>query len=156
VNLVEVEPSTGLLWRSGCGQPFEEVFLDGTEPEENCSPRPAPRPIWIDYEEPPVISPEQSQEWSTQIPGLGEVQVVIDPAAKLPPEREDEDPDVLDEEEREAVDEQLEEQLDEARRRVEELLPEAAPVPVPPPFEDGEGPGKGKGRGKAKGKGPGR
>jgi 1A family penicillin-binding protein len=145
VALVDIEPSSGLLWRSGCGQAFKEAFLEGTEPEERCRPRPEPTPIWIDFEEPPVITPEQSREWSTQLPGLGEIAIVIDPAAKLPPEREDEDPGVLDEEEREAVDEQLEE----ARRKIEELLPESVPVPVPPPFENG-GPGKGKGKGKGK------
>ncbi|HET7705505.1 MAG TPA: penicillin-binding transpeptidase domain-containing protein, partial [Thermoanaerobaculia bacterium] len=157
VNLVDIEPSSGLLWRSGCGQPFREAFLSGTEPEEKCRPRPEPTPIWIDFEEPPVITPEQSLEWS--VPGLGDVQIVIDPASKLPPEREDaqdDNPDVLDEEERKDVDKQVEEQLEEARRRVEEMMKERdeerVPVPVPPPFDDGRGGGKGKGKGKGKGR----
>ncbi len=155
VNLVDIEPSSGLLWRSGCGQPFKEAFLAGTEPDEQCTPRPEPTPLWIDFEEPPVITPEQSLEWS--VPGLGDVQIVIDPASKLPPEREeeeDDDPDVLDEEERKDIDKQVEEQLEEARRRVEELMrergAERVPVPVPPPFDDGPGKGKGKGKGKGR------
>ena len=153
VNLVDIEPSSGLLWRSGCGQPFREAFLSGTEPEEKCRPRPEPTPIWIDFEEPPVITPEQSLEWS--VPGLGDVQIVIDPASKLPPEREDaqdDNPDVLDEEERKDVDKQVEEQLEEARRRVEEMMKERdeerVPVPVPPPFDGDRGGGKGKGKGR--------
>ena len=155
VNLVDIEPSSGLLWRSGCGQPFREAFLSGTEPEEKCRPRPEPTPIWIDFEEPPVITPEQSLEWS--VPGLGDVQIVIDPASKLPPEREDaqdDNPDVLDEEERKDVDKQVEEQLEEARRRVEEMMKERdeerVPVPVPPPFDGDRGGGKGKGKGKGR------
>ena len=127
VSVVDVEASSGMLWRSGCGEAFREAFLTGTQPEEQCRPRPVPTPIWVDFEEPPVISPEQSLEWSTQIPGMGEVQIVIDPAAGQPAE-EDENPDELNEEERDAIDRQMEE----ARRRVEELLPVTPQAQTPP------------------------
>ena len=119
VRMVGIEPDSGLLWRSGCGQRMEEAFLEGTEPEENCRGRVARPPITFEYRDPPVITPEESSERSREIPGLGEVQIVIDPNAGPPPE-DDDDPDTLNEEERRAVDEQLE-------KAVEDLAPFLAP-----------------------------
>ena len=163
VAIVDIEPASGLLWRSGCGVRFREAFLEGTEPETACRRRIERAPIFVEFEEPPVISPEQSQEWSTEIPGMGEVQVVIDPARDLPPASEDEDPDVLDEREREAVDRAMEEAVrraeDEAGRRLPDVLPSPLelprvdPVLQPPGDEEREGKGKGKGKGRGRGKG---
>jgi penicillin-binding protein 1B len=137
VNIVAIEPASGLRWRSGCGARFEEAFIEGTEPEGECRGSVERPPIMIAFEEPPVISPEQSQEWSAEIPGMGEVQIVIDPAAGTPAEQ-DENPDELSEREREDVDRQLEE----ARRAVEEALPEppapSMPPATPPTFDPRE------------------
>ncbi|HUP49280.1 MAG TPA: PBP1A family penicillin-binding protein, partial [Thermoanaerobaculia bacterium] len=91
VSLVEIEPASGLRWRPRCGVRFEEAFLSGTEPEQECRGRIERPPILIQFEEPPVITPEQSEEWSAEIPGLGEVQIVIDPAAGRPPSESDDD-----------------------------------------------------------------
>jgi penicillin-binding protein 1B len=110
VHLVRVERATGRAWRPRCGSSVEEAFLDGTAPEETCQPRAIPQPLPPEFTEPPVISPEQSQAWSTEVPGLEDVQIVIDPAAGLPPENDD-DPDVLDEQERAEIDRQLKEAL---------------------------------------------
>ena len=128
VSVVAIEPSSGLRWRAGCGQRFEEAFIAGTEPKEECRGRVERPPLMIDFEEPPFITPEQSEEWSAQVPGLGEVQVVIDPAAGLPAEQ-DENPDVLNEQEREAIDRQLEE----AREAVQRALPDPREPPALPP-----------------------
>jgi hypothetical protein len=134
VRMVDIEPGSGLLWRSGCGVQFREAFLAGTEPGTPCRRRIEKPPIFIEFEEPAVISEEQSEEWSTEIPGMGEVQVVIDPSA-LPPVSQDEDPDVLDEKEREAVDRAMEEAARRAEEELERLrkqLPQGSPVPLPP------------------------
>ncbi|HUP45093.1 MAG TPA: hypothetical protein VM779_06240, partial [Thermoanaerobaculia bacterium] len=154
--------ASGLLWKSGCGDRFEEAFLAGTEPEEPCRRRIDRAPIFVEFEEPPVITPEQSQEWSIETPGLGDVQIILDPAASLPDPRGDDDPDELDEEEREATDRQLEEAMREAARR----RPEVQLPPIPPPElsrrdddddeddddedDDDEDRGRGKARGKSK------
>ncbi|HUP45583.1 MAG TPA: PBP1A family penicillin-binding protein, partial [Thermoanaerobaculia bacterium] len=55
VVLVDIEPASGLLWKSGCGDRFEEAFLAGTEPEEPCRRRIDRAPIFVEFEEPPVI-----------------------------------------------------------------------------------------------------
>ena len=143
VDIVDIEPASGLLWRSGCGVRFREAFLEGTEPDKPCRRSIERPPIFIEFEEPPVISPEQSQEWSTEIPGMGEVQIIIDPATDLPPASEDEDPDVLDEKEREAVDRAMEEAVKRSEEAAGEKLPEVLPPPtqtqptpeLPPPAE---------------------
>ena len=91
---------------------FEEAFLRGTEPEEKCQRRIETPPIFIDFQDPPVISIEESTERSRDLP---EVEIVIDPAR--PQEEPDENPDVLSKEEREAVDRQMEE----AMRQIEQF-----------------------------------
>ncbi|HUP48981.1 MAG TPA: hypothetical protein VNA04_09365, partial [Thermoanaerobaculia bacterium] len=113
----------------------------------------------IQFEEPPVITPEQSEEWSAEIPGLGEVQIVIDPAAGRPPSESDDDdePFELSQEDRDAIDRQLEEakrQLEELRRK---LPPPVQPEMRLPPGDDRDGDDRGleKAR-RAKGKGKGR
>jgi penicillin-binding protein 1B len=134
VSVVAIEPASGLRWRSGCGDRFEEAFITGTEPEAECRGRVQRPPITLAFQEPPVITPEQSQEWSAEIPGMGEVQIIIDPAAGLPPEQ-DENPDELNQQERDAIDRQLEE----AREAVEQALPEPPanmpPAATPPTFD---------------------
>ena len=114
IRAVTIEPASGLLWRSGCGPKFEEAFLEGTEPDEHCRGVLRRSPLPVEHIEPPVISPEQAIEWAAEIPDLGEVQIIIDPSAGLP--TQDEDPDVLDERERDAIDRQLEEAIENARR----------------------------------------
>lgn len=108
VNFVDIEPASGLRWRPGCGFRFEEAFLSGTEPEEQCRGRVEQPPILIVFQEPPVITPEESAERS-----VGEIQIVIDPA------KPDDDPDELDEEEREEIDRQLEKAMEKAEKEIE-------------------------------------
>ena len=156
VSMVEIEPASGLRWRSGCGVRFQEAFLAGTEPEEECQRRIERPPILIEFEEPPIITPQQSEEWSAEIPGLGEVQIIIDPAAGLPPPREDEAEDddddyELSEEERRAVDEQVEE----AMRKAEELRREMGRRPRERDDDDDDRRGRERGERKGKGKGKG-
>ena len=131
VHRVGIEPSGGLLWQSGCGERLEEFFLEGTEPREHCQGRVEEPEIFIDYQDPPVISPEQSDAWATQIPGLDQVQIILDPGAG-PPSAQDPEPGVLDEEERESIDRQLEEEL---KRAAEEPAPPTPPA-VDPEEED--------------------
>jgi len=129
VHRVAIEPSSGLLWQPGCGERLEESFLEGTEPREQCRGRVEEPEIFIEYQDPPVISPEQSDAWATQIPGLDQVQIIIDPSAGQPA-AQDQNPDVLNEREREAVDRQLEEAMEQPA----EELP--TPPAMEPPTED--------------------
>jgi penicillin-binding protein 1B len=128
VRVVAIERATGLRWRSGCGAQLDEAFLRGTEPEEECSARARPRVVTA-YREPPVITFEESQRWATEIPGLGEVQIIIDPETGAPPAADD-DPDTLSEEQQREIDRQLEEAL---RRSEEERREPRDPSPGPPP-----------------------
>jgi hypothetical protein len=116
-----------LLWQSGCGVKFEEVFIEGTEPDQRCQRRIEIPPLLIDFEEPPVISPEEAAERATGLPSLDDVQIIIDPA----PASRDESPDVLDEKEREEIDRQLEG----AMRELEKLREQAPQIGTPPTFD---------------------
>lgn len=150
VGSAAIERRSGRLWRSGCGPRFDESFLRGTEPRENCRGRIEEPPLLIEYRDPPVITPEESSERSKETGGFGEVQIVIDPNAG-PAAEDDQDPDVLDEEEREAIDDQLE-------RAGEELGRLGVPIPKEvareikrmqkemDKMERGRGRGRGKGR----------
>jgi membrane carboxypeptidase/penicillin-binding protein len=108
VSEVAIEPASGLRWQAGCGSQITEVFLEGTEPEDKCQRRIEEVPIWIDFHEPAVITPEESDERAKEAPGLDDVQIVIDPNAAPPQQEEDDNPDVLNDREKEAIDRQLE------------------------------------------------
>ncbi|MGH9458309.1 MAG: transglycosylase domain-containing protein, partial [Thermoanaerobaculia bacterium] len=102
VSVVTIEPASGLLWAPGCGRRFDEAFLEGTEPEERCRGRVERPPLLVEFEEPPVISPETYEDRVEDAP---EIEIVI------LPRDDDDDPDVLSPEEREEIDRQLEEVL---------------------------------------------
>ena len=128
VHLVPIELASGLVWRSGCGPRIEEAFLSGTEPSEKCPRRIERPPILIEFREPPVITPEESAERATEVPG--DVQIVIDPAASNP--STDDDPDELSEAEQREVDRQVEEAL----KALEKQRPDPSqPVPTPAPAD---------------------
>ncbi|HEX8153667.1 MAG TPA: hypothetical protein VF698_11100, partial [Thermoanaerobaculia bacterium] len=94
----------------------------------------------LEYEEPPVITPEQSKEWTEETPGLDEVQIVIDPGSATRAEPDD-DPDTLDAREQAEVDRQLDEAMQQAGEKPREPLPEQeveAPEPSRPPFDEKE------------------
>jgi penicillin-binding protein 1B len=133
IELVAIEPGSGLLWQSGCGVKLQEAFLTGTQPAEKCRKRIEEPPIMIEFHEPAIITPEEATERSQDAPGLGDVEIVIDPAASAPADADD-DPDQLNEEERSLIDQQLEEamkRLEEQRRREQEAPPAAAPEAPP-------------------------
>jgi penicillin-binding protein 1B len=121
VTIAAIEPASGLLWRSGCGVRFEEAFLSGTEPEEKCRGWTERPRILIAFQEPPIMTPEESLERAKETPDLDDVQIVIDPAG-LPPRDDDDDPDELDEEERKKIDEQLEKALEKAQEKLSKEL----------------------------------
>ncbi|HVS31695.1 MAG TPA: PBP1A family penicillin-binding protein [Thermoanaerobaculia bacterium] len=135
VSVVAIEPGSGLLWQSGCGVRFEEAFIEGTEPDERCRRRIERPPILIGFEEPRVISPEEAAERATGLPGLDDVQIIIDPGAIPSRPGGDDDSDVLDEDEREEIDRQLED----AMRELERLRREAPRIGTPPIFDPREG-----------------
>lgn len=88
VEVVAVEKSSGRLWRSGCGEAIDEAFLEGTEPEKRCRPRPRPRRVPV-YREPPVITVEQLREWVEEAPEeLGEIEVEEESLEDAPPDEE--------------------------------------------------------------------
>lgn len=127
VSIVAIEPASGMLWSAGCGHRFEEVFLEGTEPRERCRGRVERPPLLIAFQEPPIISEETFEEWVTELPGMENVQIIIDPTPVL----QGDDPDVLDEAEREEIDRrleqavrQIEEQRREQQRQIEERIRE--------------------------------
>ncbi|HEY0787851.1 MAG TPA: penicillin-binding transpeptidase domain-containing protein, partial [Thermoanaerobaculia bacterium] len=120
VTVVAIEPSSGLRWRAGCGQRFEEVFLEGTEPETECRGYVELPPLLAGFEEPDVITAEEFDRWLREAPP--QVEIVLEP-----PSGEDDDPDVLSPEEREDVDRQVEEALPDRReleREGEKILRE--------------------------------
>jgi membrane carboxypeptidase/penicillin-binding protein len=104
IAVVSIEPSTGALWRPGCGARFEEVFLEGTEPRDPCRGRVEDPPLLALYEEPDSISAEEFDRWLREAPP--QVEIVIEPS-EIP----DPDPDVLSPAERNAIDRQIEEAL---------------------------------------------
>ncbi|HSN67862.1 MAG TPA: PBP1A family penicillin-binding protein, partial [Thermoanaerobaculia bacterium] len=137
VRVVAIEPASGLRWQPGCGNRFDEVFLEGTEPEEKCAGRAEEPPLLVDFEEPDVITAEEFDRWLREAPP--QVEIVIEP----PQARSGDDPNVLSREEQEAIDRQI----DEAVRREEadrdedrEDEPERVEPPAeePPPSRDGE------------------
>lgn len=180
VEIVEIDRVTGGLWAPGCGERFREAFLAGTEPDESCRGRGGAGGLFASFEEPAVISAEKFQEWMTSAPGAEPIEIVIDPGEPLPGD----DPDVLDEREREEIDRQLEDALREIPPPPADAPPAADPPslePPPLPFPDspreapprreppaarpddpetpppgaGDRPGRGRGRGRGNGEGRG-
>jgi penicillin-binding protein 1B len=129
IELVAIEPSSGLLWRPGCGDRFEEVFLEGTQPEEECRGRIVTPPILADFEEPDVISAEEFDRWLREAPP--QVEIVIEPPTES---RDDYDPGVLSREDREAIDRQIDELL-RGREDDEEEQPEEVEPREPPSID---------------------
>lgn len=69
----QIDPTTGYLWAAGCPGPFEEVFIEGTEPRRHC-PRgrlgEIARGMLLDpeqIEEPAAITLEKFRQWSEEI-----------------------------------------------------------------------------------------
>lgn len=110
VSLVAIQPSSGLLWSSGCGARLDEVFLAGTEPDERCRGRVAQPPLFVEFEEPPIISAEKFREWVADAPGVRDIQIIVPGDEGV-----DDDPDILSPEERAEVDRQLREALERTR-----------------------------------------
>jgi penicillin-binding protein 1B len=122
VTVVAIEPGSGLLWRPGCGARLEEAFLSGTAPRQECR-GPIERLPVIVFEEPPIMTPEESMERARETPGLDDVEIVIDPSTAGPPPKDDENPDEIDDKEAEAIDRALEEALQRAREELKKQLP---------------------------------
>ncbi|HUP64890.1 MAG TPA: PBP1A family penicillin-binding protein [Thermoanaerobaculia bacterium] len=112
VSIVGIQRSSGLLWEPGCGERFDEVFLQGSEPTDSCRGRAERPPLVADFEEPPVISEDRFSELAREAPGVEGIVIVIDPGS-MPPDGE---PDVLSPEERASIDRQLEEALRRSER----------------------------------------
>jgi 1A family penicillin-binding protein len=69
----KIDPQTGYLWRPGCPGPFEEVFIEGTEPRIPCPPGRVgqiARDMLLDperIEEPAAITLERIRQLSEEI-----------------------------------------------------------------------------------------
>ncbi|MBW3670135.1 MAG: hypothetical protein KY432_00525, partial [Acidobacteria bacterium] len=69
----EIDPRTGYLWAPGCPGPFEEVFLEGTEPRRRC-PRgrigEVVRGMLLDpeqMEDPAAITVDKFRQWTEEM-----------------------------------------------------------------------------------------
>lgn len=82
VSFVEVEAMSGRRWMPGCGPSVVEVFLSGTEPAEQCGGFFDGSMVMGGFEEPPVITEEQSrmmEQSAQEMMRMREREMVHDP-----------------------------------------------------------------------------
>jgi penicillin-binding protein 1B len=82
VSFVEVEAMSGRRWSPGCGPSVVEVFLSGTEPQEQCGGFYDGSMVMGGFEEPPMISEEQArmmEQMAQEMMRMHEREMVHDP-----------------------------------------------------------------------------
>lgn len=73
VTFRNIDPEAGMIWRSGCPGPVEEVFLDGTAPTRLCPTgimgRIVRRVLFDEehFDEPPAITFEKFRRWANEV-----------------------------------------------------------------------------------------
>lgn len=90
VTIMEVEAFTGRLWQPGCGPAVSEVFLTGTEPRENCGGYFDESQIYVEFDEPPMMTDEMAMDMSVYDQRY-QVQTIDDPDAIMLDSLGDED-----------------------------------------------------------------
>ncbi|HEX6097147.1 MAG TPA: PBP1A family penicillin-binding protein [Thermoanaerobaculia bacterium] len=73
VTFRDIDPESGMLWRSGCPGPIREVYLDGTAPTRHCPTgmmgRIVRRILFDEehFDEPPAITFDKFRRWANDV-----------------------------------------------------------------------------------------